>query len=382
MSVKLSISARRLANIDEQIMRAARQRIVVAKEVATTKEVRGEPIFRPKVENDRLNDAVVLAKEIGLNPNFAHALKYLLIDESCKEQMIQIQGSDHSHLLSEDPDERYEQLKKNLIALTEAVAQHYDKSGGRVYPATKAYIKYENDEMSRSIGLLPENCRRVALDLGCGVGRTTRKLSQSFKKVIGYDLSQHMIDEAWKRGENTSNVSFKQGDLDDGIPLEDNSVDFVVMGLGTASDIRHANKLMLEISRVLHPRGRFLFSFYNRHALIYMEDYVSVDSGLAATINVEEQCLVVHAPGSFQTAEAVGRDYMVYAKAYDWGEIHSVLCSSNLTYDAYHTYPTMASVIPRSLLLNDEVAKKTARLDKIEADGASGAYYVVTGHNQ
>ena len=76
--------------IDQGVMDLVYKRMQLAKQVGFLKYLRGDEISRPSVESNRIANIKQYAESIGLNPNFAAMLLYALIDESCKEQMIQL----------------------------------------------------------------------------------------------------------------------------------------------------------------------------------------------------------------------------------------------------------------------------------------------------
>ncbi len=364
----LEQSADRLALVDDMIFRLIRTRMSIAADVAAFKRRTGESIFRSSVEDARIERVRKLAEDIGLNPHFAASMLYLLIDESCKQQMIQIQSEvAQEYELPEDPSDRFRTFRHNLIELTRAIAGSYNVST-KEYPATVLYLDFEKEQALRQIKQLGK--KSVALDLGCGAGRMSSFLGDHFETVIGYDLSQHMVATASNAGYG-NHISFEQIDLEEGIPLEDKSVSFVICGLGTASDIRNSSKLMHEVSRVLQEEGRFLFSFYNKDALMYHSSFLPWETGLAAQINLDENCLTVHLGG---------KDYRVYAKAYSYGEIEMVLAGTQLHPDTYLTHPTITSIVPSSLLRNKpEVIANMGHIDAALAWNGDGAYYLIPG---
>ena len=62
------------------------------------------------------------------------------------------------------------------------------------------------------------------LDIGCGAGNSTKKISDSGADVIGIDFSEKMVAEA---SSTHQNITFKQSDAEN-IPVEDNSKDVVI----------------------------------------------------------------------------------------------------------------------------------------------------------
>jgi ubiquinone/menaquinone biosynthesis C-methylase UbiE len=104
------------------------------------------------------------------------------------------------------------------------------------------------------------------LDLACGLGRTTLRLSEDGVRVRGYDLSPVFIERAQKR--------FPYLDLHVGtyttIPEPDQSYDGVLIsanGLDCAGSDRARVQALRECARVLQSGGTFIFSSHNLKSL-------------------------------------------------------------------------------------------------------------------
>ncbi len=95
----------------------------------------------------------------------------------------------------------------------------------------------------------------LILDVGCGVGTTSRLLSEQFGcRVVGMDVSSANAGDALRRSKGNDRVSFLAGD-GHGIPASDKSFDGAVLEcvLSTFQDKRAAAR---ELARVLKERGR------------------------------------------------------------------------------------------------------------------------------
>lgn len=366
----------RLATTDTMIMQLIKRRMELAEHVGKYKRQKNERIFRADIEDRRIDAMRKWASVHGLNAHFAESILYALINESCKLQMIRLQEDVLAQDEPQTEDQWYEKLKQNLLVLTERWYATYDAGYESGYFATKAYLQYEREILSQEIQQLTD--RELMLDLGCATGRMAFQLHDEFEHVVGYDISQHMQTHAnglaMKRGLN-SKVSFECIDLEDGIPMSDTSVSFVVMNLGTASDIRNVGKVVDETLRVLKPGGRFFFSFYNRDALIYRWEFLPWETGLAASINIYRDSLDVHSKNEDSVEEVIP----VYARAYTLEEVVS-LFASRQTEVSLSTYPTISAILPHELFANHEdVQEAVMAIDKALTHTTMGAYIVATG---
>ena len=106
---------------------------------------------------------------------------------------------------------------------------------------------------------LPADKQSVVLDLGSGTGYFTPLLNEQCRPdhLISLDLAQGMLSYA-RQQRPTPNTSWLCGDAES-LPLADSSVDLVFSSLAIQW-CENLPALFSEISRVLKPGGRFLFS--------------------------------------------------------------------------------------------------------------------------
>jgi len=97
--------------------------------------------------------------------------------------------------------------------------------------------------------------RKRVLDLGCGSGRYTKILLNMGVKVVGIDPSKELISIATNE---IPNVDFKIGSAEN-IPFSDSRFDFVFAGM-VIQYFSNPQKAFKEVSRVLRPGGRFVFT--------------------------------------------------------------------------------------------------------------------------
>lgn len=108
--------------------------------------------------------------------------------------------------------------------------------------------------------------RRVAVDIGCGVGRLTRALGARFERAIGLDVSDEMVRKGNALQSDVPNVELR---ATDGVrfPVETGTVDFVFsyvvfQHMPTLEVIEGS---LAETRRVLAPGGAALLHLKHRY---------------------------------------------------------------------------------------------------------------------
>ena len=99
----------------------------------------------------------------------------------------------------------------------------------------------------------------TVVDLGSGAGIDAflaSKLVGKEGKVIGIDMTDEMLEKARKASiaNNYKNVEFKKGDIEEKIPIEDNSVDVVISNCVINLTSNKTNTFK-EIYRILKKNG-------------------------------------------------------------------------------------------------------------------------------
>ncbi|XP_030051311.1 putative methyltransferase DDB_G0268948 [Microcaecilia unicolor] len=108
----------------------------------------------------------------------------------------------------------------------------------------------------------------LAVDVGCGTGKSTRLLANYFHKVVGIDDSEAQINVA-KQFSMKPNVSFCVCSAE-ALPFQDASVDLV-----TASVSAHwfdLEKFLKEVRRVLKPNGCLAVHCFNEDMDLHYEN--------------------------------------------------------------------------------------------------------------
>lgn len=98
--------------------------------------------------------------------------------------------------------------------------------------------------------LAPQAGERI-LDLGCGDGQLTARLSQMGAIVTGVDADSRMVDGAMSRGLDAYHA------MAESLPFGDASFD-AVFSNAALHWVRDQDAMMTEVHRVLKPGGRFV----------------------------------------------------------------------------------------------------------------------------
>ena len=125
----------------------------------------------------------------------------------------------------------------------------------------------------------------VVVDLGSGAGIDAFLASREVKdsgKVIGIDFTDEMLQKATSAAQENSftNVEFRKGDIEDSIPVEDNSVDVAISNcvINLAAD---KLKTFKEIHRILKKDGK---------GRMIISDLVTNKEVHGESINSEDWC--------------------------------------------------------------------------------------------
>lgn len=264
----------------------------------------------------------------------------------------------------------WEAAKSEHKALSAAAAPVYDKLYESANFATGSYMRYEVDRIKANINHAPS--RDIALDLGCGTGRDSLVLGESFNQVLGFDFSEAMVDEANKNKINAraGNISFTVKDVETEMITEvrEDSVAFVNSGFGMGSFVRSPESLFREVRRVLMPKGIAIFSFYNSDALV---NNLQLDwtPALAARVVPGANRLEVNFDG---------RRYEIPALAYRLKELKKRV-EVYFDVESASTFPTLSALLPQKLFSDPKARSLCTNVDELlatNAEIAAGPYII------
>jgi len=172
---------------------------------------------------------------------------------------------------------------------TEVHFSPFDSSKAIGYDSDKLKLIPESSVLGvgcgNPIGFAEINEGNTVVDLGSGAGIDVflaANLVKESGRVIGIDMTETMLKKARENAEKHGyrNVEFREGDIEQRIPVEDNSVDFVVsncvINLTTNKD-----NTFREIYRILKSEGK---------GMMIISDLVTSKEIDADSINTENWC--------------------------------------------------------------------------------------------
>jgi len=141
----------------------------------------------------------------------------------------------------------------------------------------------------------------LVLEVGCGLGGTARYLADRYMcSVIGIDLTKEYIDVGRKLTEIVglaNQVKLQQGNALN-LPYEDEMFD-IVWTEHVQMNISDKNRFYSEISRVLKPKGRFLFHdiFYGINGFPYYPVPWAEEYSMSSLVTEDEARLNIEKAG-------------------------------------------------------------------------------------
>ncbi len=102
----------------------------------------------------------------------------------------------------------------------------------------------------------------VALDLGCGFGRTTGWMAKQYAQVIASDISSVVIEEARKNLKNMKNIEFCVNEADSiPVSINDRSLDLVyIFTVFQHIHREFAAGILKQVATALKPEGKVVFN--------------------------------------------------------------------------------------------------------------------------
>ncbi|HSH55307.1 MAG TPA: class I SAM-dependent methyltransferase [Candidatus Limnocylindrales bacterium] len=148
-------------------------------------------------------------------------------------------------MLQTDPSDRYQ------------LTTSYASNGNRWFDILYGFHSPSADAAIEGALKLHPQPEGVAVDLGCGTGKTTAKVASYADATIGIDMSPDLLTVA--QVEQEANT-FMQADVTE-LPFSDNSINVITSsGLRGALDANQALRMYSEVARVLQTGGRYIDS--------------------------------------------------------------------------------------------------------------------------
>jgi len=266
--------------------------------------------------------------------------------------------------------ELWDAHKDAHLALSAEAASKYDEIYESSNYATGLYMRYELELIKKNIDLLKN--RNLAIVLGSGTGRECFHISSDFNQVFGYDFAPEMVEKSIqnKNEKQISNTSFHVLDVDTSpLPHETSTVSFINSAFGMGSFVLDPERLFAEVSRVLEPGGRAIFSFYNSKALVNQVS-LNWEPAFSSRLDYKEELLKVNFNG---------KEFQIPVRPYVTEQVQSFL-KDHLKIIHLATFPTLSAIMPEELFKNEVVRKLCLEADLLVSGNlelAAGPFIIV-----
>jgi ubiquinone/menaquinone biosynthesis C-methylase UbiE len=150
-----------------------------------------------------------------------------------------------------------------------AIADDYDS-----FHASHGLLQFDQQVVCEEVDRLT-GCRPASvLDLGCGTGRSLQYAHAQGHRIIGVDLSAHMLRCAQEKiltqcqsEADRARATWLQINMVELDPIEDQSVDLAMClysSLGMVRERKNRMRCLHHLHRVVRPNGSFILHVHNR----------------------------------------------------------------------------------------------------------------------
>ena len=138
----------------------------------------------------------------------------------------------------------------------------YDKHGDLYYEFIRKGLADEGSHFNLTVDIILDLVGDVkgldVCDLACGEGHLSRRLARFGARVTGVDLSAGLLSHAEEESEGLG-IRFIREDVQELRSISEDSFGVVICNMALM-DIEDLNRTYSTVSRVLRPKGRFIFS--------------------------------------------------------------------------------------------------------------------------
>lgn len=145
--------------------------------------------------------------------------------------------------------------------------QHWDRIGNNYDDQIFDVFKSDRNKILPKYFKKHANKRGVAIDFGCGTGKSFEYIAPLFKKIVGIDISNELLNQAKKRP--FKNVEVRQLDLTHSkLPLA--SADFAFCcNVAMLPEIEKTHAIIQNIQKSLKPGGSAVLVLPSLDSVLY-----------------------------------------------------------------------------------------------------------------
>ncbi len=133
------------------------------------------------------------------------------------------------------------------------------------YDSVAALQRRVGENLYAKIGRHSALAQSMVLDIGCGTGFLTAKLSTNCRQLLALDIALPMLNKTRTGLRDYDHIDYLCADTE-ALPLADNSVDCIVSNL-SLQWCQDLNRVFSEFQRVLSAKGSIHFSTFGANTL-------------------------------------------------------------------------------------------------------------------
>lgn len=157
--------------------------------------------------------------------------------------------------------------KKTINYYDQISSLYHQETYGPVRSLRAFARTLRTEQVLKLLDKYSENRKLLVADIGCGPAQYALPIIERKHKYLGLDNSPDMYKKASKDLESISQISFKEGSIQD-LTLEDESIDAAIV-IGVIEYIDKDEESLKELFRVLKPGGFVIVSYPNRKNFIH-----------------------------------------------------------------------------------------------------------------
>ena len=183
----------------------------------------------------------------------------------------------------------FKKSKDYWIKKPELFSNYYNSLNPLKLPA-RLFLSLREKNIEKILKSLKKRQNSIAVDIGCGSGEYTYKLSLFFKKVDGYDVSQKMITIA-KNKYHLKNINYYLSPIE---KMNTKKKYDYALAIGLLDYLKNFSSTLLKMKKLLKKDGEIIFTCPKSPSLFsfirnnFLRDFLFDAPEIVESVNKDE----------------------------------------------------------------------------------------------